>query len=346
MRSKQNSRGFTLVELLVVIAIIGVMVGLLLPAVQAAREAARRMSCSNNLKQLGLAIHNHESTFKWVPAYGKEFPLTDAHAASNNPFFTLTSDARRPFGVLGQLLPYIEQANITDAFDLKKPLIDPRNLAPPFPGGMNNPTSFNPVPVFICPSTPQSPSNYGPYFENFGLPRGTEYRMPRTDYAPLRGLHRSLAVCVGLPSADTHNAMLGSNDLIGKSNIRFGEVIDGLSNTLCFVETAGKQNLYFRGRLHPNSTPAVQAQTNSFYGDLNVARHARGLSGADINSPTQGGCSVINVFNQNNPYSFHPGGVQCVRGDGSVTFLSASTDVVTFASLVSRDGGEVVIIAE
>lgn len=343
MRSKRVSGGFTLVELLVVIAIIGVMVGLLLPAVQAAREAARRMSCSNNLKQLGLAIHNHESTFKWVPAWGKQFPDTDAHAASDNPFFAATTDARRPFGVLGQLLPYIEQANITDAFDLKKPLIDPRNLAPPFPGGMNNPTSFNPVPVFLCPSTPESPSNYGPYLENFGLAAGTEYRMPRTDYAPLRGLHGSLAVCAGLPAATTHNSMLGSDNIINKSTVSFGEVTDGLSNTLCFVEIAGKQNLYFRGRLHPGSTPAVQAGINSFYGDLNVARHARGLSGANINSPTQGGCSVINVFNLHNPYSFHPGGVQCVRGDGSVTFLSASTDVVTFASLVSRNGGEVVM---
>jgi prepilin-type N-terminal cleavage/methylation domain-containing protein len=343
MRSKQISRGFTLVELLVVIAIIGVMVGLLLPAVQAAREAARRMSCSNNLKQLGLAIHNHESTFKWVPAYGKEFPLTDAHAASNNPYFAARTEARRPFGVLGQLLPYIEQANITDAFDLKKPLIDARNLAPPFPGGMNNPTSFNPVPVFICPSTPDAPSNYGPIFVPFGLPQGTEYRMPRTDYAPLRGLHSSLAACAGLPSASTDNAMLGTNDLINKSTISFGEVTDGLSNTLCFIEIAGKQNLYFRGRLHPSST---QTLSNSFYGDLNIARHPRGLSGADFNAPTQTGCSIINVYNFNNPYSFHSGGVQCVRGDGSVTFLSASIDVVTFVSLVSRNGGEVVNMAQ
>lgn len=327
-------RGFTLVELLVVIAIIGVMVGLLLPAVQAAREAARRMSCSNNLKQLGLAIHNHESTFKWVPAWGKEFPTTDTYAASGNPWFAVP-DARRPFGVLGQLLPYIEQANLSDMFDLKKPLIDPRNLVAPL--GTNNPASINPVPVFLCPSTPFAPSDYGTFFAPLGLPAGVAFPMPRTDYVPLRGLHSSLAVCAGLPPAHTENGMLGSDNILTKPTVKFSEITDGLTNTICFVEIAAKQNLFFRGT--PFSIPGV-VNLNSFYGDWNIARRARGLSGANIANPQQAGCSVINVLNVDNPYSFHPGGIQAARGDGSVSFLSASIDVVVFTALVTRNGGE------
>jgi prepilin-type N-terminal cleavage/methylation domain-containing protein len=347
MSRRNPKRGFTLVELLVVIAIIGVMVGLLLPAVQAAREAARRMSCSNNMKQLGLAVHNHESTFKWVPAWRVQFTAAEYPTNPPNPYFALTGDAQSPMGVLGQLLPYLEQGAITNLYDNKRSLLDPINLPPPFPGGTNKLDVFTPIAVFVCPSTPGAPSDYGPYFAPLGFPANTPYILPRTDYVPLRGLHRTLAVCAGLPSADTHNAMLGTDDPITKRRVKFADVIDGLTNTILFVELAGKQKRYFRGRPTPGNTLADGGLgLNSFYGDWNIARHARGLSGANILDPSQPGCSAINVFNENNPYSFHPGGVQNVRGDGSVSFLPASTDVRVFAALVSRDGGESVVSPE
>lgn len=335
MKRNWNRSGFTLVELLVVIAIIGILVGLLLPAVQAAREAARRMQCSNNLKQLGLAIHNHESTYKWVPAWGKEYPLTDTYAASNNPFFTMTGDARRA-GCFMQLLPYMEQSNITNLLDTKKPLVDPRNFPLPFPGGLANPAVLSTVPVFICPSTPQGiPSDYGVYFQPLGFPSGQQFTLPRTDYSPLRGIHSSLAVCAGLPNATTHNAMLGSNDMINRNKIKFAETTDGLSNTFCVIELSGKQNAYFRGRI-----VGVGIQLNSYYGDWNIARHARGYSGANPAAPTQPGCSFINIVNENSPYSFHSGGIQTLRGDGSVGFISENLALQTFVAMVSRDGGE------
>ena len=336
MKRNWNRSGFTLVELLVVIAIIGILVGLLLPAVQAAREAARRMQCSNNLKQLGLAIHNHESTYKWVPAWGKEFALNDTYAASNNPFFPAPCGDTRRSGCFLQLLPYIEQANIANLIDPKKPLLDPRNLPPPFPLGTNSPAVLSPVPVFVCPSTPTGiPTDYGVYFQPLGFPSGQQFNLPRTDYSPIRGIHSSLAVCAGLPNATTDNGMLGSNDMINRNKIKFSEVTDGLSNTFCIVELAGKQNGYFRGRLI-----GVSMQLNSYYGDWNIARHARGYSGANPAAPTQPGCSFINIVNENSPYSFHSGGMQTLRGDGSVGFISENLALQTFVAMVSRSGGE------
>ncbi len=358
MNRRFRKTGFTLVELLVVIAIIGILVGLLLPAVQAAREAARRMSCSNNMKQLGLAIHNHESTYKYAPAWCTQF--TNAEGTAMSPvspyFFAAGNDAKRPFGAMGQLLPYLEQANVTNLFNLQRPLIDPINMPPPFPGGKNSPSASSKQPVFLCPSTPDVPSDYGPYLAPLGMPSGTVYFLPRTDYVPVRGLYRTLAVCAGLPSTDTDNGMLGatdsdltSNSASSKPKIRFSQVSDGLSNTICFTELAGKQRRYYLGK--PYSTGSWTAVSpypfpgftlNSFFGDWNVAQRPRGLSGSSPIDPTVQGCSVINVLNEWNPYSFHTGGVQIVRGDGSVSFLSQSIATQTFVAMVTRDGGEVV----
>lgn len=345
MKRTFSRTGFTLVELLVVIAIIGILVGLLLPAVQAAREAARRMQCSNNLKQLGLALHNHESAYKWVPAWRREFLTTDTYAATGNPYFLLTGDARSPHGPLGQLLPYMEQSNVTNLFDPKKALLDPVNNVPPFPGARNVPAAMSIVPTFICPSVPESPSNYGPYFAPLGVPSSAPYNLPRTDYAPMRGIHSSLAQCVGLPNASTENGMLGTTDPRVKFTVKFAEVSDGLSNTFCFMEIAGKQNIWFMGR--NIAVPPSFINLNSFYGDWNIARQVRGINSAVVPTPaaTNGaqGCSVINVFNANNPYSFHAGGILHVRGDGSVGFLSQSTDNATFVAMLSRNGGETAV---
>ncbi len=356
VRSLRRS-GFTLVELLVVIAIIGILVGLLLPAVQAAREAARRMSCSNNIRQIGLGLHNFESAFKKVPTWGKEFSFADTYASSGNPFFNFTADARRPFGVLGQLLPYMEQNNLYMMFDHRKPLIDPRNLPAPFPGGQLPVSAMNPVATFLCPSTPEVQSDYGPYLAAGGiLPSGTVFNLPRTDYVPLRGVHSSLNICIGdTTSGTTDNGMLGSPEpssspatqpsgkMVADPFIRFSAVTDGLANTICFTEIAGKQRLFFRGRQIPGSwTTSPPAFTlNSFYGDWNIARRPRGLSGADITNPAQPGCSALGVLNQDNPYSFHTGGVQTIRGDASVVFMSNNIDNRVFIAFVTRDGGEV-----
>lgn len=329
--------GFTLVELLVVIAIIGVLVGLLLPAVQAAREAARRMQCSNNLKQLGLAVHNHESTYKYMPAWGRDI-LAANYPSPPNPF-----GQRASFGALFHLLPYMEQTNIYELHDPTRSYLDPANM--PAPWGTLSPNAFSPVTAFFCPSTPGNPpSDYGPYFATLGLPTGA-FNGPRTDYSPIRGLHRTLAACAGMPDADTENGMLGSDDLELRWKVKMSAVTDGLSNTILFGEQAGRQKLYFRNVATPGTSLLDGGLTlNSYYGDQNVARKLRGYSGTTIADPGQAGCSAINIFNLNGLFSFHTGGIQVVMGDGAVRFMTESTSSTVFGRLVTRDGGEIVTI--
>ncbi|MFO0942795.1 MAG: DUF1559 domain-containing protein [Pirellulales bacterium] len=353
LKSSSRTQAFTLVELLVVIAIIGILVGLLLPAVQAAREAARRMSCGNNMKQLGLAFHNHESTYKYVPAWGKQFSDNDTVAKTGNPFWAIGDDARRQ-SCLFQLLPYLEASNITDQFDMKKAFVDPRNLPAPWFTTVSASVRIN-LPTFICPSTPEVPRDYGPYFQAIGCPQ--PYDLPRSDYCPLRGVDSQVGTCIGLTTANNNmfadSAMLGvstsgqtavAGGIITKTNIKFAEVTDGLSNTICLIERAGMQKYYFRGRPLPGSTLLDGGLgLNSSYSDWNLARRVTGLSGANgtnITTARQLGCTIINVLNENNPYSFHSGGVQVLRGDGSVTFMPSTIDNNSFVAWVTRNGGD------
>ena len=125
---------------------------------------------------------------------------------------------------------------------------------------------------------------------------------------------------------------------------------DGLSNTVMFYEIASKQGAWYRNRdiaVYEPATPAYY-NLNSFYGDWNVARHVRGLNSAVVPNVPAGtntsgaqGCSVVNVFNANNPFSFHSGGIQTVRGDGSVAFMNQNVSNEVFVGLLTRNGGEV-----
>jgi prepilin-type N-terminal cleavage/methylation domain-containing protein len=335
--------GFTLIEVLTVIAVTAALVGLTVPAVQLAREAARRQACGNKLRQVGLGLHAHESAYRFVPAWRKEFSWAEYPKDPPNPNFAVVNAGRTTLGALGQLLPFVEEGKLASLFDMTRGLADPVNLPPPFPGGRNSPSCFSPVPLFVCPSTPTGiASDYGAGYTVIGYPSNTPLVLPRTDYAPLRGLHPSLAACAGLPADFTHNSMLGTTDFVNRRTVMFREITDGLSRTLAFVEEAGRQRRFFMGRPLGDSAPGGATVLNAFYGDWNTARHARGLSGASEADPQQAGCSVVNVLNDDNPYSFHSGGVGATMGDGRVTFLANGIDATVFAALVSRDGSEAV----
>ena len=326
--------GFTLVELLVVIAIIGILVGLLLPAVQAAREAARRMQCSNNLKQMGLAIHNHESTYKYMPACEKDLATPD----SDNPYGQTAT-----YGTLMHLLPFMEQNNIYNLVPVKRSYFDPKSL--PAPYGTMTSVALEPITTFICPSTPSSPpSDYGPFMATQGL-SGAPLILPRTDYIPIKGIHNSLADCISLTPNDQlrNKGVLGTSDSVNAWKIKFGDVSDCLSNSILFGELAGRQKVYFRGKPFGTDWTDNGLTLNSWYADHNTARRLEGYSGNPAN-PAEVGCSNIN--NINCLYSFHVGGVQVAMGDGSVHFLSQSIATPVLIGLVTRDGGETVSVPQ
>ena len=296
------------------------------------------MKCLNNLKQIGLAVHNCESTNGNV-LHGEWISV---RAPPGNPYGPQTQG----HSTLNQLLTYVEQDNIARAGNIQRSVVDPLNMPPAYG---TNAAGLAPVNIFLCPSAPKArPLDYGPYFPMQGLPLGA-INLPATDYAPIRGVHSSLQSCTGgtTPPNMQDEGMLGSSNKTTKPTITFSEVVDGLSNTMCFGEIAGRQKVYYKGRPNQGSTLLDGGLTlNSAFADYNTARQIRGYDTSVAGPLPVGvleppaGCSSINVSNVNGLYSFHSGGVNILRGDGSVTFLRDSTAPGILAALITRSGGE------
>jgi prepilin-type N-terminal cleavage/methylation domain-containing protein len=297
-----HRRGFTLVELLVVIAIIGILIALLLPAVQAAREAARRMSCTNNMKQIGLALHQYHDVFKSLPAGWRGYD-----PSSGEPFW---------FGHPGwawsaSILPFMEQNAIYDnEVDFSRPITDPAN----------DWIRTAVIPTFRCPSDVGN--------ETFQLPDGGPsiddsitfpVEMATGNYIGMFGtidFHH-----LGHPASPQFNGCQGNGTFILNRQFSFRDLTDGLSNTLIVGERSSK--------LAPSTWVGVVSG-----GQHGVARVA-GVASYPPNSEE----TPVEYFH--NFSSEHPSGTNFLAGDGSVRMIPETIDLEVYQGLSTRSGGEV-----
>jgi len=320
MRTTQRrSYGFTLVELLVVIAIIGILVGLLLPAVQAAREAARRMQCSNNTKQMGLALHNYESTFKKLPP-----------ALFANPFASQYDDDG--FGWMVAILPFIEQQNLYMQIN---PNGQPGALGRQevrdvfYPGvGNPHPGAATVVSTYRCPSM-ALPDFVPP---NFTIPGDT---IVRTQDA-VQGLAIGAAIGSYKAAGGSCNGNFGMMHKLRETPncVAFRDCTDGLSNTIVVAESA---YVTATGSSRLKDWPTWIGAFGSG-GDETVRVNGR------TNSPINCQCnpsSMIMAINDDCAFSYHTGGAMFAFGDGSVHFISENVSSETYCNLHDRRDGQV-----
>jgi len=302
---RKKRTGFTLVELLVVIAIIGVLVALLLPAVQAAREAARRSQCSNNLKQYGLAFHNRHDVHSKLPV-GAE-------------------DNLRQTWVI-HIWNYLEQSNLSDAYNYNLHFYQAPNIV------TNSTTGViaQKIPVYKCPSDPGAADW-----------TGDAYYRARLNYAVNYG---SFTIPNGSPTT-TNKAPFGFDGATGAFSEKprqtnFAEFTDGLSNTLLMAEiraalSAGDADM--RGDVLNDDAAGGGFMTvrtpNSSSNDIM-------LGGWCISKPDQGlPCATGNQDFA--ARSQHPGGVQTLNADASVHFVPETVNLNVWRALGSMQGGEV-----
>jgi len=320
-RGRGNSKaGFTLIELLVVIAIIAILIALILPAVQQAREAARRTQCRNNMKQLVLALHNYESTHRVLPPsrIDPDVEIYD-NLGNESPYQSWTT----------MILPYIDQANLQDSIDF--------NYA--WSSAENRPAVSQQLPAFLCPSAPSSDRTDPNWV--VGAAAG--------DYGSINEVKKKVySQVLGLPEP---SSMARAGVLAKASRNTFAHVLDGTSNTIILAEAGGQPFVYTsQGLMDADDFAAYTDDKVVDLGGSYVAADGTGWADPDcgfsINGATEDGLTkygtyMINRINVSEVFSFHPGGAVVALADGSVRFVSESIDTKVFVDACTRAGGEI-----
>lgn len=340
-RVSNRTSGFTLVELLVVIAIIGVMVGLLLPAVQAAREAARRMSCGNNLKQLGLALHNYHDSFNGFPAIHR----IDGWG----------------FSIYYGMLPYLEQQPLFDN-------IDPGRLGPHSgqivgggPSQVHNRTVINgtTLSMLVCPSNPmEAQGNIGggtvsTHPSYVGIAGAVDEDKIGPGTSPAIGAPGDTDLFQEQRNRPEHAPLIGILSSGGafpvNHRLNFSALTDGTSNVIVFSEAANwmrdnginrhaRGNVWQRGWLLGTYARGRIANWNDSPGanapQINMTSVRYRVNERNFNLPG------VSPYGTNKPLiSAHPGGVQVALGDGSVRFVTEQIQLHILKYLCTRDVG-------
>lgn len=372
----KKNRGFTLIELLVVIAIIAVLVALILPAVQQAREAARRMQCKNNMKQIGLALANYESNYACLPMEKIGFSTAAGYYANYNQNW------------IQMMLPFIDQAPLYNSFNFNLNWDD--TVTSNGNGQTNAQLAQTNLPGFVCSSAPDGSSRQNP--ANIGVVTANGITFPvgfgslgACDYMASSGIRYSIYVQGNFPSpgagslspvlnppqpnaAGVLPSTKGDNRFTSAihstMSTKLAQISDGMSNTFSLVECAGRPSLY-RGRNHvqvSQSNPATYTPKDGWgWADVGNSGALDGATadGTQINSavkqpigqlptcPIPVSCPVganvfINAVNDSEIYAFHTGGAHALMADGAVRFLNENMSLQTLAALGTRDGGEVV----
>lgn len=324
-RAIKNVRAFTLIELLVVIAIIAVLIALLLPAVQQAREAARRTQCKNNMKQLGLALHNYHDVHNILPP---------GYTQENNGGY-------QGHSALYFLLPYFEQANLWSTFNANKPLTNKTTSAGVLAASV--------IPVFLCPSDPGS-EGLSSYVSggNIYLHGKTCYRMNAGSrpFFATSSSNDGVFMCLGPAARKASTAPVGTATKIAN-------LTDGLTNTIAF----GEHSLY-----DPNFDTFITWNSNSalkdwawwypaggdngiqdlFCGSFSAVGYNTPFKKGDPGAPgSQSAWYTYQDMRLNAIGSMHTGGANVTLCDGSVRFVSNSMSQITLGYLCQRADGNV-----